>query len=46
MDKPEKLTAKTHYKLCWTPLCVNKTCALVQTTGGKAEPNIVFIWKS
>jgi len=24
---------------------VNKTWALLQTTGGKDEPNIVFIWK-
>jgi len=24
---------------------VNKTCALLQTTGGEGEPNIVFIWK-
>ena len=25
---------------------VNKTWALLQTTGGKDEPNIVFMWKS
>ena len=25
---------------------VNKTCALLQTTGGKDEPNIVFMRKS
>jgi len=25
---------------------VNKTCALLQITGGKDEPNIVFMWKS
>ena len=25
---------------------VNKTRALLQTTGGKDEPNIVFMWKS
>jgi len=28
----------------WTPLCannVNKTCTLLQTTGGKDEPNIL-----
>ena len=25
---------------------VNKTWAILQTTGGKDEPNIVFMWKS
>ena len=25
---------------------INKTWALLQTTGGKDEPNIVFMWKS
>ena len=25
---------------------VNKTSTLLQTTGGKDEPNIVFVWKS
>ena len=25
---------------------VNKTCAFLQTTGGKYKPNIVFMWKS
>jgi hypothetical protein len=25
---------------------VNKTWALLHTTGGKDEPNIVFMWKS
>ena len=36
----------------WTPLCmqtnknnVNKTLALLQTTGGKDEPNIISMWK-
>jgi len=24
----------------------NKTCAILQTTGGRDEPNIVFLWKS
>ena len=31
--------------MCWTPLCtnsVNKTWALLQTTGGKDESNIVI----
>jgi hypothetical protein len=33
--------------MCWTPITrakknnVNKTCAILQTTGGKDEPNIV-----
>ena len=25
---------------------VNKTCSLLQKTGGKDEPNIVYMWKS
>jgi hypothetical protein len=25
---------------------VNKTWTILQTTGGKDEPNIVFMWKS
>ena len=25
---------------------VNKTCVLLQTSGGKDEPNIVFMWTS
>ena len=25
---------------------VNKTHMLIQTTGGKDEPNIIFMWKS
>jgi hypothetical protein len=25
---------------------VNKTLALLQTTGGKDKPNIIFMWKS
>jgi len=37
--------------MCWTPLYENKhnvikTSALVQTTGGKDEPNIVYMRKS
>jgi hypothetical protein len=38
--------------MCWTPLYankekkVNKTGALIQTTGGKNESNIVFMRKS
>jgi len=34
---------KTQHNMCWTPLCakktpnnVNKTCTLLQTTGGQA----------
>ena len=36
----------------WIPLCANKqingnkTCAILQITGGKDESNIVFMWKS
>ena len=43
---------RTQQEMCWTSLCankqnyVNKTCALPQTTGGKDEPNIVFVRKS
>ena len=36
--------------MCWTPLCekkntnnINKTWALLQTTGGKDESTIVFM---
>ena len=35
--------------MCWTPLYANKqnnvikTCVLLQTTGGKDEPNIIFM---
>ena len=38
--------------MCWTPLWqtntnnVNKIGVLLQTTGGKDEPNIVFMQKS
>ena len=38
--------------MCWTPLYanktnnVNKTYTLLQITGVKDEPNIVFMWKS
>ena len=47
---------KSQHNMWWTPLYVNKhkkntnnankTCALLQTTGGKYELNIVFMWKS
>ena len=43
---------KTQHNMCWTPLMqtntnnVNKTCALLQTTGDRDEPNIVFMRKS
>jgi hypothetical protein len=32
--------------MCWTPLCtndLNKTWTLLQTIGGKDEPNIIFM---
>ena len=43
---------KTQHNMCWTPLFPNKpkkvdrTCALLQTAGGKDEPNIVLMQKS
>ena len=36
---------KTHYMQTYTNN-VNKTRAVQQTTRGKDEPNIVFMWKS
>ena len=39
----------TQYNMCWTSLCANKQKSRklkIQTTGGKDEPNMVFIWKS
>ena len=40
---------KTQHNMCWTLLCasrhthyVSKTCVLLQTTGGKDEPSMVF----
>jgi len=52
MDNPEKLARRRKTKqkynniLCWTPLCTNsanKTWTLLQTTGGRDEPNNVKI---
>ena len=43
-----KRRRKTQHNMCWTPLYaknannVNKTWALVQTTGGKDKLNIVY----
>ena len=42
---------KTQHNICWTPQYahtnnVNRTWVLLQTTGGKDEPNIVFMRKS
>ena len=40
---------KTQHNMRWTPLCtmntnnVNKTCAVLQTTGGKDESNIFIL---
>jgi len=57
MDIPEKLATRRG-KTKHITICVghhhtqtitnnaNKTWALLQTTGGKDEPSIVFIWKS
>jgi len=46
---------KTHhmYNMCWTPryankhnnVLVNKSCVPLRTTGGKDEPNIIFLAK-
>jgi hypothetical protein len=44
VHKTKKNKAKTQHNICWTPLITNnvnnKTCALLQKTGGKEEPNI------
>ena len=57
-DNPEKFATRRQTKQPHNTMCVgqrhtqtntenvNKTCALQQTTGGKDDPNIVFIWKS
>jgi hypothetical protein len=39
------MKTKTQHNMCWTPLCASKTDNgnKTQTTGGKDEPNIVFI---
>ena len=36
---------KQHITMCWTSLYVNRYQCLLQSTGGKDEPNIDFIWK-
>ena len=56
MDNPEKLatlTKKTQHNMCRTQLHpnstlynVNQTWAVIHTTGGKDEPNIIFMRKS
>ena len=48
VHKTKKNKTKTQHTICWTPLHtynVNKTWALQQTTGGKDEPNIVFLMR-
>jgi len=35
-----------HYYVQTNTNNINMTWALIQTTGGKDEPNIVFMWKS
>ena len=44
VHKTKKNKAKTQHNICWTPLITNnvnnKTCALLQKTGGKEEPNM------
>ncbi len=51
VHKTKKNKTKAHHNICLTPLYantnkVNKTCVLLQTSGGKDEPNIVFMRKS
>jgi hypothetical protein len=52
VHKTKKNKTKTQYNMRWTPLSetntnnVNKTWALLQTTGGKDVPNIIFMRKS
>ena len=46
VHKTKKNKIKTQHNMCWTPLYtnnINKTWALLQITGGKDEPNIVFM---
>ena len=52
-DSRRRLKNNTQHNMCWTLLCaqtnthnVNKTRVLLQTIGGKDEPNIVFMPKS
>ena len=51
-DTQDEDKQKTQYGLSWTTLYankqnnVNKTLALLQTTGGKEGPNIDFVRKS
>ena len=51
-NKNQTKTQKTQHNVRWTPLSaskhnnVNKTWALLQTTGGKDEPTIVCMRKS
>ncbi len=44
-EKHKTISVGNHYKQTNTNN-VNKKRALLQTTGGKDEPNIVFMWKS
>ena len=48
-DQTKKNKTNKKHNMCWTPLYtnnVNKTLALLQTTGAKNEPSIVFMRKS
>jgi len=52
-EQDEDKQNKKHDTICVAHHCmqantnnVNKTCTLLQTTGGKDEPNIAFMWKS
>jgi len=47
--KKNKAKAKAQHNMCWTPIRTNnisKTWSILQTTGGKDEPNIVFMRKA
>ena len=45
-EKQNKKTTQYVLETTMHKTNVNKTCALLQTTGGKDEPNIVFMRKS
>ena len=45
VHKMEKNKTKTQHNMCWTALRANKH-KQCKTTGGKGEPNIVFMGNS
>jgi len=44
--KKKKIKKDTTQFVLDTANNVNKTCVVLQTSGGKDEPNIVFMWTS